>query len=110
MNNNMKLIFNEAMSTRIWILQYRRILLYFLDVVLLRTANSMFSVAVDNIVDRLVLNPVEIQVKSGIQRSKPVGPGPSGSVLVQQNFKTWDRTRPGPRKIFKTLAVRGSLG
>ena len=38
---------------RIWILRYRRILLYFLDAVLLRTVNFMFLVAVENIAARL---------------------------------------------------------
>ena len=52
MIHNMKLIFIEAMSMRIWNFRYQGILLYFLDVVLLRTANSMFLVGVDDIVAR----------------------------------------------------------
>ena len=48
--------------------------------------------------------------ETGIHGPKPVGPGPSGSVLVlrpnrtrtENIFKTWDRTGPGPRKISKS--------
>ena len=52
MNDNVKLIFTQEMSMRIWILRYQRILRYSSLAVLLRTANSMFLVAVDNIVAR----------------------------------------------------------